>query len=112
MDTKTFSSELLSALASTNLFQRVSVAVEGPITDGRAYISDDKFLSFYFNEHTGTLAFALIEKEKRIWGIDRDNLRGWYLHPMDKPEEHIIIGPLTVAEIIAQLAKTLSSQDS
>jgi hypothetical protein len=111
MDTKTFSSELLSALASANLFQQVSVTVEGPIADGRAYISDDKFLSFYFNEHTGTLAFALIGKEKRIWGIDRDNLRGWHLHPTDKPEEHIGIETLTVTEIIAQLVKTLSGQD-
>ena len=112
MDTKTFSSELLSALASTDRFQQVSFSVEGPIAEGRAYISEDKFLNVYFNEQTGTLAFALIDKEKRIWGIDRDNLRGgWHLHPIDKPEDHVSIEPLTVAEIIAELIKTLPNQE-
>ena len=110
MDTKTFSSELLSALASTNLFQQVSLSAEGPVADGRAYVSEDKFLNFYFNEETGTLAFALIGQEKRLWGIDRDNLRGWHLHPSDNPDLHISIEPMTISEIIARLSDVLSSQ--
>ncbi|MEK7327065.1 MAG: hypothetical protein AAB217_17620 [Chloroflexota bacterium] len=109
MNTKTFSSELLSALAGTNLFQHVSLSAEGPIADGRAYISEDKFLNFYFNEETGTLAFALIDREKRAWGIDRDNLRGWHLHPSDNPDSHVTIEPMTISEIIARLSDVLSN---
>ncbi len=30
----------------------------------------------YFNEFTSTTAFALLENNKRIWGIDFDNPRG------------------------------------
>lgn len=110
MDTKAFSSELLSALADANLFQQVSLSAEGPIADGRAYISEDKFLNFYFNEETDTLAFALIDKEERIWGIDRDSLRGWHLHPLEDPDSHIGVEPMTISEIIARLSDALSSQ--
>ncbi len=110
MDTKAFSSELLSALTKTGLFQQVSLSVEGPTVDGRAHISENRFLNYYFNERTGTMAFALIDNEKRIWGIDFDNLRGWHSHPIDKPEEHIAIESLTVAEIVTRLVEALTSQ--
>ncbi len=34
------------------------------------------FLQVYFNELTGTVAFALIEQGKRVWGVDYDKGRG------------------------------------
>ncbi len=42
---------------------------------GRARLKKNRYLQIYFNELTGTTAFALIEQEKRIWGIDFDNMR-------------------------------------
>lgn len=110
MNTRSFTSELLSALAEISQFHKVSLNVEGPVVNGSAHVSESRFLNFYFNEVTGTMAFALIDDSKRIWGIDYDNLRGWHLHPIEKPETHIVIEPATVAEIITRLAKALSTQ--
>jgi hypothetical protein len=62
MDVKSFADELLRALADTGLFQRVALRTEGPIADGQADVREELFLRFYFNEDTGTIAFALIEK--------------------------------------------------
>ncbi len=110
MDTQTFSVELLAAFNERpDLFRRVVLQNEAPIADGRAYISDDRFLSFYFNERTGITAFKLIDRNERIWGIDRKK-RGWHLHPLGKPQEHRDIEPVTIGEIIDLLAQMLLAE--
>jgi len=104
-----FASELLRALATVEAIDHVALHSEGPIVNGRAYLTlgADQFLEFYFNEKTGTMAFALIEGQRRIWGIDRDNIRGWHLHPLENPAEHVEIKALSVSKIIARLAAVL-----
>lgn len=111
MDVRSFADELLRAVATTGLFQLVALRTEGPIADGQARVHEDLFLRFYFNEATGTIAFALIEKQQRIWGIDYDNRRGWYLHPADDPTDHIGIEPLSVSEIITHLQDVLLKRE-
>jgi hypothetical protein len=107
MDVTAFSSELLSALAEADFVERVALRVEGNIVDGRAYLCGEMFLEFYFNEVSGTIAFALIKGRERIWGIDRDNIRRWHLHPVEEPESHVAIEPLSVPEIVERLKETL-----
>lgn len=107
MDVKTFTDELLSALADIGRFERVALQAEGPIVSGYAYLDDEFFLRFYFNEFTSTTAFALIENRQRIWGVDYDNRRGWHLHPVDDPTKHVDTSPLSIAEIIELLEKIL-----
>jgi hypothetical protein len=107
MNTGAFTSDLLRALADTELFERVDLSAEGPIVEGYAYVQDDLFLRFYFNQHTRTMAFALIEEERRVWGIDRDNRRGWHLHPVDSPASHVRIEPLSISDIVARLRDAL-----
>lgn len=103
MDVRAFVEELLDALAGTGLFERVAVQTEGPVANGYASIHEDLFLRFYFNEVTGTMAFALIEAQQRIWGLDFDNRRGWHVHPIENPTDHVAVNPTTVTEIIARL---------
>jgi len=112
MNVEAFTDELLRSLAEVDLLESVSVQSEGPIVDGYAYLQDDtnSFLRFYFNESTGTTAFALIENGKRIWGIDFDNRRGWHYHPMDDAHHHEAISPLSVEEIIKQLGRDWSNR--
>lgn len=107
MDVKTFADELLRALADTGLFARVALRTEGPVASGYAYVHEGLFVRFYFNEITGTIAFALIEEQQRIWGIDYDNRRGWHLHPADAPTSHVGINPLSVPDIVGYLQKVL-----
>jgi hypothetical protein len=107
MDVKEFVDELLGALADTGLFERVALRAEGPIVNGLAHVRDDLFARFYFNESSGTIAFALIEKQQRIWGIDYDNRRGWHLHPAHDPAHHVGIDPLSVSDIVLRLQTVL-----
>ncbi len=104
-----FASELLRARATVEAVDHVALHSEGPIVNGRAYLTlgADQFLEFYFNEKTGTMAFALIEGQRRIWGIDRDNIRGWHLHPLENPAEQVEIKTLSVSRIIARLGVVL-----
>jgi len=109
MDVKDFFDELLYALTDTGLFAQVAFQTEGPIVSGQAYLfrSDKDFLRVYFNETTGTIAFALIEKQQRVWGIDYDNRRGWHVHPVENPADHVGIAPMSVSNIIARLQTVL-----
>jgi hypothetical protein len=76
---------------------------------GRARFGGDLFLAFYYNQVTGTQAFALVRNEQRLWGIDYDNLRGWHEHPLEQPELHIILEAQTITLIIKRLQDAVSS---
>jgi len=56
MDVGAFVAGLLRALADTELFERVDLSTEGPIVEGYAYVRDDLFVRFYFNQRTQTIA--------------------------------------------------------
>ena len=57
------------------------------------------------------MAFDLIEKQQRIWGIDYDNRRGWHMHPAGNPAEHTGIDALPVSEIVARLEGVLLKRE-
>ena len=104
MDVGSFASELVRAIADAEPFESVSLDTEGPVASGRVYAGERTFLQFYFNEVSGTMAFVLVEGEQRIGGIDYDNRRGWHLHPVDCPTDHIPVEALSVREIVTRLA--------
>jgi hypothetical protein len=110
VDVKQFANELLIALTTAGLFVRVSLETEGPIASGRAYLNEPsgQFLRIYFNEATGTIAFALISGRQRIWGVDHDNRRGWHLHLAENPAEHVAIAPQSITEIMQMLQDVMS----
>ena len=103
MDVVTFVSELLRGLASLETVQDVTSQAEGPTVRGRAHFAGGLFLAFYYNQVTGTQAFALVRNEQRIWGIDYDSLRGWHEHPLGQAEQHIILEAQTMVSIIQRL---------
>ena len=107
MDVRSFASELLRALATVEAIEQVVLQSEGPVVKGRAYVTAEMFLEFYFNEKTGTMAFALIRDRGRVWGIDQDNIRGWHLHPLENPMEHVEINKLSVSEVVERLRAVL-----
>ena len=111
MDIMTFARSLLHSLDDVKAVQRVAIESEGPVVNGRAYLRNQMFLSFYYNEITETIAFALILDENRIWGLDFDNIRGWHSHPVADPGQHVKIPPQNLAEIIRQFAQALEDID-
>jgi len=103
MDLSQFLFLPLKSLSKVDFVEKVDIQTEVFILKGRAILKKNRFLQIYFNELTGTIAFALIEKNRRIWGIDYDNTRGWHLHPLENPEIHQSIEEKTVEEIIGML---------
>ncbi len=103
MDVVTFVSELLNSLALLETVQDITSHAEGPTVRGRAQFVGNLFLAFYYNQITGTQAFAWVRDEQRLWGIDYDNLRGWHEHPLGQPEQHVILEAQTISSIIKRL---------
>ena len=105
MDVNQFLVTLLHALSLRDFVEKVDFHTEAFILKGNVLLKGNRLLRVYFNEQTGTTAFALLEREKRIWGIDFDNLRGWHLHPVDAPDNHSDIDEKTPEEVIGLLAE-------
>ena len=105
MDVDRFLSQLLEELSHLHFVKNVDLNTEVFVIKGRVLLENNFFLQVYFNARTQTTAFALIEEGKRRWGIDFDSIRGWHLHPVQNPDDHLIIEPKTIKEIIAHLAK-------
>ena len=103
MDAATFVSSLLDAAADLSFVEDVDLRTEAFVVKGRIRLTKERFLQIYFNEQTNTTAFALIEEDARIWGIDHDALRGWHLHPVGQPNTHRDIDPLAVEEVMRAL---------
>ncbi len=105
MDVDRFLHQLLEELSRLHFVKNVDLNTEVFVIKGRVLLKNNFFLQVYFNASTETTAFALIEEEKRKWGIDFDSIRGWHLHPVENPDDHLVIEPKTIKEIIAHLAK-------
>ena len=104
MDVESFLSSLLEALADRPFVRSVDLQTEAIVVRGRVLLEQDRFLQVYFNEETGTTAFALIEEEQRIWGVDYDDVRGWHVHPVDNPSQHQDIDPMPPEDVAEALA--------
>lgn len=81
MELKTLLAELVSSLSLLDFVASIDLQTQAFTLKGRVLLKERGFLEIYFNEQTQTTAVAWIEEERRIWGIDRDNLRGWHRHP-------------------------------
>jgi hypothetical protein len=105
MDISQFLISLLHGLSKLDFVEKVDLKTEVFVLKGRVILKKNRFVQVYFNEVTGTEAFALIEKGKRIWGVDFDNLRGWHVHPLRDLEVHRKTDEKTIDEIIDELAE-------
>lgn len=108
MDISQFLLILLEGLSGVNFVEKVDIQTEVFVFKGRVILKNNRFLQIYFNEITGTTAFALIEDDRRIWGVDYDNMRGWHVHPLENPEIHHNINKKTIEEIIGMLSEVWS----
>ena len=104
MDVSQFLHQVLEELSKLPFVQNVDFHTEVFIVKGKVFLGLKDFLQIYFNAKTGTTAFSLVKGKKRIWGIDYDFLRGWHLHPLENPDDHAIIEPKSVKEIVADFA--------
>lgn len=103
MELRDFLTELVASLTRLDFVASIDIRTEAFTVKGRIYLQQRGFLEVYFNEQTQTLAVAWIEGEKRRWGIDRDNLRGWHRHPLENPDEHQVIPAMSIRDMIEEL---------
>jgi hypothetical protein len=76
-------------LTSTSISLRVSIVSGG-------------FMDAFYNEQTGTMAFAFIREGQRVFGAD--NTGGWHIHPFSDPAGHDPrTGPMSFAEFVAEI---------
>ena len=83
-----FVEAILGESEESGIITHTEVNVEGPITKIRLTIDEKTFIQVFSNNTTKTLAYTLIRESKRIYGIDRDNIRGWHEHPSEDPTTH------------------------
>lgn len=105
MDINQFILKLLENLSRLSFVEKIDFQTEVFIVKGRVALLKHRFLQVYFNEITGTQAFALIEGKRRIWGIDFDSQRDWHIHPIENPDSHIQTHPLDIEEILKHLSE-------
>lgn len=82
---------VIRRLMPTSINLRISVTIGG-------------FVDVFFNEVTGTIAYALIQSGQRVFGAD--NTGGWHLHPFDDPVRHDpLSGPMSFDEFMAKIER-------
>jgi len=62
MDLSQFLFLLLKNLSKVDYVEKVDIQTEVFILKGRAILKKNRFLQIYFNELTGTIAFALLRR--------------------------------------------------
>lgn len=65
------------------------------------------FVDAFYNEQTGTTAFAWIYGGRRVFGAD--NTGGWHVHPLEAPDQHVPLQHvMSFAEFIARIEQGAS----
>lgn len=80
----------------------------------RLYVRPGLFVHAFMGEWTGSLYFALIEGERRIFGIDRE-AGEWHIHPYQAPHTHEPLpeglGPKPLLKFLARVEELLLQHD-
>ncbi len=66
----------------------------------RYYIAVSLFIDIFYAVRTEKVSYAVVQKGKRVFGID--NLGDWHSHLFERPEDHVKIAEPAIEEIVAQ----------
>ena len=70
----------------------------------RIHVAGGGFIDAFYNEQTGTTAFALIRQGQRVFGAD--NTGGWHVHPFAEPDRHEPLpAPMSFANFVAEIER-------
>ena len=63
------------------------------------------FISVFYNVTTGKAAYALLERNQRIYGADNAKM-GWHIHPFCAPGQHrAVAGPVLFTAFLRDVEK-------
>jgi hypothetical protein len=60
------------------------------------------FIKVFYNVTTDRAAFALVENEQRVYGVDNAKM-GWHVHPFADPMQHVACAPTPFEEFLAEV---------
>jgi len=109
MEINEFLNKIESILVKTDFVQNWQVSKKRTTLQIRTFIEKDFFLDVFFNQSLDIYSFSLIMNNKRIWGCDKDNIRGWHLHPLANPNSHQLIKNHTIEEIFIRIEETIKN---
>lgn len=72
---------------------------------GRITLASGRNVDIFYGCKKGRIDFALIDENKRIWGID--NLGEWHLHPLWNEKEHIATDYTSIEQIVKELKSVI-----
>ena len=75
----------------------------------RIYIAVSFFMDVFYAVRTQKISFALVQKGKRIFGID--DLDGWHFHPFGKPEDHVQMTEPSIESMVMQCTRVIRELD-
>lgn len=88
-----------SAICGIPLIRRLTPTV----INMRIDLTTGEFIDAFYNERTGTTAYALIREGRRVFGAD--NTGGWHVHPFDDSDRHEpLVDAMTFAGFVAEVA--------
>jgi len=58
---------------------------------------------------TGTISFTVVKDRSRVFGIDKDNIRGWHEYGFDQPDAHVSCGPVSFREFHSMVMKNIKT---
>jgi hypothetical protein len=77
--------------------------VDADILSVRVYLMvTHTFINVFYNVTTDKTAFALVEGDRRLYGVDNAKM-GWHRHPFDNPGQHIPCAPVRFEEFLADV---------
>ena len=68
----------------------------------------ETFINVFYNLDTDKTAFALIQTNQRIYGVDNAKI-GWHEHPFANPRQHTACSPITFAAFLQAVEKHLDA---
>jgi hypothetical protein len=104
MTTRQLLYELQQACSRSPLVNRIEErVVDADILSVRVHLTViNTFINAFYNVTTGKAAFALVERDRRLYGIDNAKM-GWHQHPFDDPDQHVPCAPVRFEEFLADV---------
>ncbi|MBI2676180.1 MAG: hypothetical protein HYX24_06995 [Candidatus Aenigmarchaeota archaeon] len=106
---ESFVQQVLREAQSYAWIQRIERQTVGKVARLRLFLDKNRFIAVYYNGQTGSISYAYIENEQRLFGAN--NMRiGWHIHPYGKEGIHIESRPIAIGEFLHLLEKELQRQ--
>ena len=65
----------------------------------RVILTSGTFINVFYNAATRKCSYALIENDKRVYGVDNAFI-GWHIHPFSDPTQHIESSEVSFEEFL------------